>query len=115
MKSEPVHSWEGARWHRVMIGLVSAACRYPVLVLAVAAVLCALSLYLSATRLEYRTDRSDLISPRKDYQQRWRSYLAEFGDDDDIVVVVQRRGAADRATMERAIEALGAKLKAQPD
>jgi predicted RND superfamily exporter protein len=114
MKSEPDHSGEGARWHRVMIGLVSAACRRPALVLTIAVAVCGLSLYASSTRLEYRTERSDLISPHKDYQQRWRQYLAEFGDDDDIVVVVQGSGPADRAAMVRAIEAIAVKLAAQP-
>jgi uncharacterized protein len=76
---------------RLLIFLVSMACRYPKHVLGTALVACALSIYASATRLEYRTERSDLVSPRKDYQQRWRKYLAEFGEDDDIVVVV--RGA----------------------
>src|SRR5262245_12091062 len=110
MKVEPAHSGAGARWHRVMVWLVGAACRHPVLVLAVAGALCGLSLYLASTKLEYHTDRSDLISPRKDYQQRWRKYLAEFGDDDDIVVVVQGRGPIDRDLMVEAIEAVAAKL-----
>jgi predicted RND superfamily exporter protein len=114
MKSEPVHSGEGARRHRAMVWLVGAACRRPALILACAAILCALSLYASSTRLEYHTDRSDLISPKKDYQQRWRAYLAEFGDDDDIVVVLQRRGG-DRAMMIRAIEATAERLAARPD
>jgi hopanoid biosynthesis associated RND transporter like protein HpnN len=64
------------------------------------------------TRLEYRTQRSDLISPNKDYQQRWRQYLAEFGNDDDIVVVVQ--GTA-RPRMQRALDALAAAVGRQPD
>jgi hypothetical protein len=115
MKSEPVHTGEGARWHRVIVWLVDAACRHPALVLAAAAIVCALSLYGSATRLEYHTDRSDLISPHKDYQQRWRAYLSEFGDDDDIVFVVQRRGTADRAMMVGAIESLADKLAARSD
>lgn len=115
MKLEPLPSAEGARWHRLMVWLVGAACRHPVLVLIIAVVLCGISLYTSFTRLEYRTERSDLISPRKDYQQRWRQYLAEFGDDDDIVVVVQGRGPADRDAMVRSIETIAARLAQQPE
>jgi predicted RND superfamily exporter protein len=115
MKSEPVHSGEAARRHRAMAWLVGAACQRPVLFLAAAAVLCALSLYAASTRLEYHTDRSDLVSPKKDYQQRWQAYLAEFGDDDDIVVVLKRRSAADRAMMVRAVEATAEKFAARPD
>src|SRR5262249_40132427 len=109
------HSSRGARWHRAMVWLVGAACRHPALVVSIAAVLCALSVYASSTRLEYHTDRSDLVSPRKDYQQRWRAYLAEFGNDDDIVVVVRSRAAGERPCMISAIELLAERLAARPD
>ncbi len=115
MKSEPDHAGNGARWHRFLVGLVGFACRHPALVLTCALVACGLSLYASTTRLEYRTDRSDLISPHKDYQQRWRQYLAEFGDDDDIVVVVQGAGPAYRERMVQAIEALADRLGRDPE
>src|SRR5207253_1085534 len=101
--------------HRWLVGLVGCACRHPVVVLAAALAFCGLSIYASCTRLEYRTSRSDLISPHKDYQQRWRQYLAEFGEDDDIVVVVQGRGPAERPAMVQAIEAIAQKLAQQPD
>jgi hopanoid biosynthesis associated RND transporter like protein HpnN len=96
---------------RLLVGLVTVVCRHPWLVLTAALVTCALSTYASYTRLEYRTQRSDLVSPDKDYQQRWRQYLAEFGDDDDMVVVVQ---GADRRQMERALDSLAAEVQKQP-
>jgi hopanoid biosynthesis associated RND transporter like protein HpnN len=114
MTSEPVHSGEGTRWHRLLASLVVGACRYPRLVLTFALVLCAISIYAASTKLEYHTERSDLISPRKDYHQRWRQYLAEFGEDDDIVVVVQAIGQADHDQMVKAIEALASRLAEQP-
>src|SRR5205823_8918073 len=55
-------------------------CRWPQTVLAVSALLVAASVWASSTRLQYHTSRSDLISPDKDYQKRWRAYLDEFGD-----------------------------------
>jgi predicted RND superfamily exporter protein len=114
MMSEPFHSGEGARWHRLMVGLVGWACHHPRLVVALALTFCGLSLYGAYTRLEYHTERSDLISPHKDYQQRWRQYLAEFGDDDDIVFVVRAPGTPDRATMKHAIEEIANRLGQQP-
>src|ERR1700683_1788107 len=98
MKSEPSPSHEASLILRLVVGLVSVVCRYPGWVLAGSLILAALSAYASYTRIEYRTQRSDLVSPRKEYQQRWRQYLAEFGDDDDIVVVVQ---GGDRPRMEQ--------------
>jgi hopanoid biosynthesis associated RND transporter like protein HpnN len=111
MMSDPIHPEGVSRGRRLLLGLVSGACRRPRLVLGVALILAAASVYAACTVLKYQTERSDLISPRKDYQQRWRKYLAEFGDDNDIVVVVQ---GSDRPAMERALESLAGKLQQQP-
>jgi hopanoid biosynthesis associated RND transporter like protein HpnN len=111
MNSEPDPGHALSIVHRLLIVLVSMACRYPKHVLGAALLACALSVYASSTRLEYRTERSDLVSPRKDYQQRWRKYLAEFGDDDDIVVVVK---GCQRRQMEDALETLAAEVQKQP-
>jgi hopanoid biosynthesis associated RND transporter like protein HpnN len=97
---------------RLLIRLVSVVCRYPLVVLLVSLGLAGLSLWAAATRLQYKTQRNDLISPDKDCQQRWRDYLAEFGDDDDIVVVVK---GDDRPRMQQALETLAAKVKAEPE
>ena len=86
-------------------------CRRPRLVLALSVLACIASLYAACTRLEYHTQRTDLISPHKDYQQRWQRYLGEFGDDDDIVVVVQ---GTDRKRMERALDTLAGRVGTQP-
>src|SRR5262249_45136821 len=79
-------------------------------VLAVALALCAASVFYSSAHLTFRTQRSDLISPDKDYQKRWRAYLAEFGDDDDMVVVVND---TDRTQMCAALAALDADVAAE--
>src|SRR5690349_11253835 len=60
--------------HTALINLVGGVCHFPRLVLALALVLAGLSVYAFNTRLHYQTGRSDLISPTKDYQQRWRQY-----------------------------------------
>src|SRR5205085_10540880 len=81
MKPEHPSAPEASVVHQCLTGLVDQVCRFPRLVLGAALLLSAVSVYAAATRLEYRTQRSDLINPRKDYQERWRQYLAEFGDD----------------------------------
>src|SRR5262245_14034526 len=106
------HSPETGLIPRLLVGLVGRVCRFPRSVLAICLAGAALSAWMFFTRLEYRTQRSDLISPNKDYQQRWRQYLAEFGNDDDIVVVVQ---GTDRPRMQRALDALAAAVGRQPD
>src|SRR5947209_18469026 len=97
---------------RFLVLLVDAVCRCPRFVLALSLGLCLLSAYAAATRLQYHTSRSDLLSPRKDYQQRWKKYLAEFGDDDDVVAVVKGR---DRTRMRQALELLADRVRDRPD
>jgi hopanoid biosynthesis associated RND transporter like protein HpnN len=82
------------------------------LVLAASVALAIVSTYAFYNYLEYRTQRSDLISPNKDYQKRWRQYLAEFGNDDDMVVVVQGK---ERDRMREALESLAEKVRQKPD
>jgi uncharacterized protein len=112
MKPEPPHSEDATFAHRLLARLVGGVCRHPRMVLAVSLLLAAVSVAGFARFLEYRTQRSDLISPNKDSQKRWREYLAEFGNDDDIVVVVK---GGDRAQMRSALEALAGKVREQPD
>jgi hopanoid biosynthesis associated RND transporter like protein HpnN len=97
---------------RFLVALVSRVCDHPRLVLAISLGLCVLSAVAAATRLQYRTSRNDLISARKEYQQRWQKYLAEFGDDDDIVVVVQGNQPE---RMKAALDGIADRLGAQPD
>ena len=97
---------------RFLCSLVTQVCFRPRLVLLISAILCGLSIFAAGTRLQYLTSRSDLISPRKDYQQRWQKYLAEFGDDDDIVAVLKGH---DRPAMMAALEELGAGVRQHPE
>jgi hopanoid biosynthesis associated RND transporter like protein HpnN len=112
MTSEQISPHERSPVRRLLAGLVTQVCRYPLPVLVLSVLLAGLSIYAAATRLQYKTQRNDLMSPHKDYQQRWRAYLAEFGDDDDIVVVVK---GDDRPRMEQALETLAAKVQARPE
>ncbi|HWG46381.1 MAG TPA: MMPL family transporter [Gemmataceae bacterium] len=112
MDSEQNSPHERSPVRRFLRGLVNVVCRYPLPVLLLSLGLAGLSVWAAGTRLQYKTQRNDLISPRKDYQQRWREYLAEFGDDDDIVVVVK---GEDRPRMEKALEALAAQVQAKPE
>jgi hopanoid biosynthesis associated RND transporter like protein HpnN len=111
MKTEPVRPPEIPFIHRQLILLVENVCRFPRFVLGASVLLAAVSFYFFNTHIEYRTQRTDLINPDKDYQKRWREYLGEFGDDNDIVVVVQ---GGDRQRMQDALEALATEVGKQP-
>jgi hopanoid biosynthesis associated RND transporter like protein HpnN len=111
MNADSVQRREATLVQRALVGLVTVVCRRPRLVLLLALILSGLSLYAFCTRLEYRTQRTDLVNPDKDYQRRWQQYLAEFGNDEDMVVVVQ---GDDRERMRAALEDLAAGVRAQP-
>lgn len=102
-----------ARAHipRLLTALVAVVCRAPRTVLAISTLVALISAWSFYTRLEYRTQRSDLMNPNKDYQQRWRQYLSEFGGDDDMIVVVE---GADRSRMRAALESLADRVRMQP-
>ncbi|MEN6451684.1 MAG: MMPL family transporter, partial [Thermoguttaceae bacterium] len=63
--------------------------RFPVAVLTFAAVAVVVSLWLTNTRLGFHTSRTELLSPKSDYNRRWLEYTREFGDKEDVVVVVE--------------------------
>ncbi len=112
MNSEQVPGGKAGLVERLLVALVATVARRPWLVLAVAAVLTAVSVYAFCTRLTFRTQRNDLISPNKPYQKRWREYLAEFGNDEDIVVVVQ---GGDRDRMKAALEDIAGRIRQRPE
>ncbi len=98
--------------HRLLAAFVGGVCQCPRLVLLAALLLSCLSVYLAATRLNYHTQRDDLIDPGKECQKRWHQYLDEFGDDDDMVVVVRGK---DRAQMKQALDDIGGRITSRAD
>jgi hopanoid biosynthesis associated RND transporter like protein HpnN len=111
MKTALAPPHEAGFVRRLLIVLVRTVCRYPIAVLALSAALCAFSLYAAIFHLQYHTQRSDLISPHKECQQRWHDYIKEFGDDDDIVVVVK---GSERGQMIAALEQVAERIGRQP-
>ena len=86
--------------------------RHPLIVLAGSLLAVAASIWLSCCRLEYHTQRDDLMSADKACQVRWRNYLTEFGSDDDIVFVVE--GGTEKR-MQAAIDSLALSLRSHPE
>lgn len=112
MKPAQVPNGESSFIERLLVRLVDAVCRFPWLTLALAFGLAGLSTYLFCTKLEYHTQRNDLMDPNKDYLRRWRTYVEEFGRDEDIVVVVEGR---DQGRMKEAMESLASQIRRRPD
>src|SRR5438132_7677819 len=112
MRAEQIQPEKAPVMARLLAALVGAVARRPRVVLGVSLLVAGLSVYAFCTRLTYRTQRDDLVSQKKESQQRWKRYLAEFGDDDDMVVVVR---GADRARMKESLEALACRISERPE
>jgi hopanoid biosynthesis associated RND transporter like protein HpnN len=63
----------------------------------------------TARNLKLKTDRTDLIDPTADFQQRWLNYTQNFGESSDIVVVVE---ADSPDIITAALDDLGERLRA---
>src|SRR5687767_12492899 len=97
---------------RALAALVAWVARRPWPVLAACLAGVAAAAWVAATRLEYHTQRNDLLAAEKDCQRRWQRYLDAFGDDDDVVVVIR---GDDRGRMKAAADAVAARLAARAD
>ncbi len=104
------HSAE-SRLAKALMAFTAWVARHPWLVIAVCLVTLAASIQLARTRLNYRTQRDDLMSADRACQVRWRNYLREFGSDDDIVFVIEGR---DQERMKLAVAWLGDRLRQEP-
>ena len=67
---------------------------------------------LTAVGLKFKTSRADLIDPDAIFQQRWRAFTEQFGEQSDIVVVVESDAPA---RVQTALDSLGAALDAEPE
>ena len=109
--SDDTHASEGFL-ARPLVALARFCGRYPWLVLAGVVLSSVLSVVYTNNRLTYLTHRNDLISQSKDYYQRWKKFIKEFGADDDLVVAVE---GTDRVQMETVLDDLAARIAAEPD
>jgi len=81
--------------------------KFPRQVLIAAAISTLAAGLLTWRGLEFRTNRLDLLNPHSRYNQRWLSYLDEFGEHDDVVIVVD---GPDPQRIEAGQQALAAAL-----
>ncbi|MBN9119957.1 MAG: MMPL family transporter [Planctomycetes bacterium] len=100
------------RLARITTALVAWVARRPRAVLFACFVLAAGAVALSYAKLEYHTQRNDLLSADKACQKRWQKYLDAFGDDDDMVVVAE---GTDREQMKAALDDVAAEVRKRPE
>jgi hopanoid biosynthesis associated RND transporter like protein HpnN len=69
--------------------LFSLAAKHPWLILSLALLLSALSIWFTSQRMEFLTGRDDLMPKNTAFNRDYRAFRAEFGDMEDIVVVIE--------------------------
>jgi len=70
-------------------GLFGFVARFPLLILFVAMVLSAFSVFYTRGHLEFLTGRDDLMPKNSKFHRDYREYRQEFGDQEEIVVVIE--------------------------
>ena len=103
---------QGALVTRLLKAITSTVTLAPGLTLFLVLLLAAASAGYSALYLKFKTDRSDLIDPKADYQQRWIKYTKDFGDSNDIVVVVE---ADEPDEIDAILDELGTQVESEPE
>jgi uncharacterized protein len=74
---------------RLLVGVTWLCLRFPLATVVIGVMAAAVSLYLTQTRLGFRTSRADLLSPKSNFNRLWVEYTKEFGATEDVVVVVE--------------------------
>jgi uncharacterized protein len=77
--------------------------------LLIAALLTLLGSIYSATSLQFRTSRLDLLDTRSEYNQRWLKYLELFGKKDDGIILIEGESPE---RVRRSLLEIGRKLQA---
>lgn len=74
---------------RLLRLVVGVSCRRPVVTLAIAALLAAVSVVYALSALELKTSTTALLPPNQPYVERFKQYDKEFGELDDLIIVVE--------------------------
>ena len=77
---------------RLLVWITWIALRFPLATVVIGVLAAVGSLYLSQTRLGFRTSRADLLNPKSEFNRLWLEYTKEFGDTEDVIVVVEGAG-----------------------
>src|SRR5438477_5102603 len=95
---------------RVLLWLTNAIYRYPRLVFYPQLLLFVVSIVYTVARLEFNTNRNDLVGADKPYHRNYLRYKEEFIAQDELVAVVE---SEDMEKNRQFVERLGARLAAE--
>ncbi len=73
---------------------------------------CALCLVVTLVGLEFKSDRSDLISPRESFHRRWLEYCERFRETNELLILLE---SDDRSELAQSQKWIVRELKARPE
>jgi len=92
---------------RYLTALANAVCRRPWLVLLASLVLAAASGLYAVRRLEFKTNRNDLIGRDSEYWRLYSAYTKEFHSEEDYVILVESgQPEQNKAAIDALVQAL---------
>lgn len=117
------------RRQRALKALANVVCDRAPWIVAAALVLALVSVIYTFARIEFITDRNDLVDPQAEYNQRFLSFVRDFGDQEWMLLMVAPApgpvdnpgylpaipGELTRAQMKRAASAVVERLRARPE
>lgn len=97
---------------RLLTAWAHFVCARPILMLAICFSLAAASIVLTIARLQFNSDRSALVDPSLEWQQRYADFKAKYPRWNDVVVVADVTSAPSPAVFEQYLQSLESKLRA---
>lgn len=114
LEKEPIPDAPGTPSHsmvaRSLMWLADAIYRFPRLFFYPQVVLFALCLFFTIDKLQFDTNRNNLVGAEKEYHRNYLRYKEEFTGQDDLVAVVE---SEDIEKNRQFVERLGARLEAE--
>ena len=97
---------------RLLGRVTSQVAAHPWKSLLLAAFSCALCLVVTLIGLEFKSDRSDLISPRESFHRRWLEYCERFRETNELLILLE---SDDRSELAQSRQWIVRELKARPE
>lgn len=105
-----MHSTRESLSTRLLRRLAGAICHYPKAFLYPQVILSVLCVWYTVARLEFTTNRSDLVGADKKYHRDFQNFQKEFHASEEMVAVVE---SGDFSKNRRFVERLGARMAAE--
>ncbi len=109
MSQDDLHQIPRLRWPGRITAMIST---HPWKSLMLAAMSCLICIAITLPGLEFKSDRSDLISPNASFHQRWLEYCERFRETNELLILLEGENKTELAQAQQWIVR---ELKARPE